>query len=213
MAVPVAAPGPERATGCGSQGRGGRIRGGRTASLPREEAAGRGLVTCPPGYHRSLTGELNATGQGVDDAGRSGPRAAMSGSPPHPGGHRSRGSTAAARPRSPGRTSPRGHLRPGLHGPRLRSRTDHGEPIRGAPPVRRSTHGRPRAVPSGPQTAGADVDDPPAVLVGGVVPVGEVGSHRPVRGVAVNSPRHAPDRRRRRCTPPPEQATAHSEGP
>ena len=45
--------------------------------------------------------------------------------------------------------------------PRLHGRTDHGEPIRGAPPVRRATHGRPCAVPSGPQTAGADADDPP----------------------------------------------------
>lgn len=56
-------------------------------------------------------------------------------------------------------------------------------------------------------------DDPPPGPGGGVVPVGEVGAHRPVQRVAVDGPQDPPDRRGRRCIPPPQRMPPHPQGP
>jgi hypothetical protein len=82
--------------------------------------------------------------------------------------------------------------RPGLHGPGSAAELTAASPSEVSRRCEDPTNGRPAAVPSRPQTAGVDADASAAVLVAGVVPVGEVGTHRLVRG--------------RRRQPPPTHA-------
>ena len=64
------------------------------------------------------------------------------------------------------------------------------------------------ALPSTAITRGFPDAELDGVLRGLAVPVGQVGAHRPVQGVTVDSPQHTADRGRRRSVPPSEQVAA-----